>query len=94
MMSNEMYLQKSTQNQTGEYVGSDEEGNPSKGIMAFMMVGLKQSVPIVVQAIQEVTYDGQWLYENISANIEKAVFCVNTCFFDIVHLAKNVRNNL
>lgn len=136
MMVDEMYLQKSTQYQAGEYVGSDEEGNLFTGIMAFMVVGLKQSVPFVVQAIPEVTYDGQWLCENISANIDnlaRAGFCVRGLvadnhssnvnafaslkklfksdsnlffehpsnggkrtymFFDTVHLAKNIRNNL
>ena len=64
-----MYLQKAAQYQSGEYVGVDEEGNLHKGIVAFMVVGLKQSIPFVVQAIPEVTFNGQWLAEKISDNI-------------------------
>ena len=44
-----------------------------------MVVGLKQSVPFVVQAIPEVTFDGQWLCDNIARNIKNlanAGFCV------------------
>ena len=131
-----MYLQKAAQYQAGEYVSADEEGNLYKGIVAFMLVELKQSTPFVVQAILEVTFNGQWLCEKIASNIENLVnagFCVHglvagnhssnvncftslkdifiltqsyllgikltttserTCFFDTVHLLKNIRNNL
>ena len=34
-----------------------------------MVIGLKQSTPFVVQAIPEVTFNGQWLAEKISDNI-------------------------
>ena len=37
--------------QSGEYVGVDKEGNLYKGIVAFMLVRLKQSTAFVVQAI-------------------------------------------
>ena len=58
-MIDEMYLQKSTQYQSGQYVGIDEKGNLCKGIVALMVVGLKQSIPFVVQDIPEVTFNGQ-----------------------------------
>ena len=47
----EMCLQKPAQYQTGEYVGADKEDNLYKGIIAFMVVGLKQSTLFIVQAI-------------------------------------------
>ena len=47
-----MYLQKSAQYQSGEYVGVDKEGNLYKGIVTFMVVGLKQSIRFAVQTIQ------------------------------------------
>ena len=56
-MIDEMYLQKSAQYLLGEYVGIDGEGNLCKGIIAFMVVGLKQSVPFTVQAIPEVIFN-------------------------------------
>ena len=65
LMMDGIYLQKPAPYQLGEYVGVDEEGNLYKGIVAFMVFGLKQSTPFTVQAIPEVTFNGQWLAEKI-----------------------------
>ena len=62
-MIDQMYLQKSAQYQSGENV---EERNLYKGIFAFLVVELKQSIPFVVQTIPEVTFNRQWLAEKIS----------------------------
>ena len=63
-----MYLRKSAQYQSGEYVEIDEEG-----IITFMVVGLKQSLPFVVQAILEVIFNGHWLVKKTSDNIDKLI---------------------
>ena len=55
-MIDEMYLRKPAQYQSGEWV---EEENLYKGIFAFMVVELKQSIPFVVQSIPEVTFNEQ-----------------------------------
>ena len=60
LMIDEMYSRKSAQYQVGEYVGVDEEG-----ITTFMVVGLKHSIPFVVQAITEVIFNGHWLVEKV-----------------------------
>ena len=39
----------------------------------FMVVGLKQSISLVVQAIPEVTFNGDWLAEKISDNIDNLI---------------------
>ena len=70
-----MYLQKSAQYQSREYV---EERNLYEGIFAFMVVGLKESIHLV-QTIPEVTFNRQWLAEKISDNIgnlKKIRLCV------------------
>ena len=54
-MIDEISLQKSAQYQLGQYVALDEERHFYKGIAVFMVVGLKQSIPFVVQGIPEVT---------------------------------------
>ena len=44
-----------------------------------MVVGLKHSISFVVQAIPEVTFNGQWLSDKIASNIENlgnSGFCV------------------
>ena len=66
-MIDEMCLHISAQYQSRENV---EEGNLYKGIFAFMVVGLKESIHLVVQTIPEVTFNGQWLAEKISDNID------------------------
>ena len=69
LMVDEMFLQKEASYQSGDYVGEDEEGELYKGIACFMIVGLKQSVLHVIQAIPEVTITGEWLAEKISASL-------------------------
>ena len=70
LMVNEMYIQKATQYQSGEYVGVDNDGGLYKGVVAFMIAGLKKSIPYVVQALPEVTFNGTWLAKKISENIK------------------------
>ena len=57
LMADEMYLQKSDvmgngkyPYSNGKYIGVDSSGNAYKGIMVFMICGLKASIPIVVKA--------------------------------------------
>ena len=40
--------------------------NLYKDIVAFMMVGLKESMPYIVQAIPEVKFSGEWLTGKMS----------------------------
>ena len=51
-----------------ECVGVDEEGT-----ITFMVVGLKQFIPFVVQAIPEVIFSRHWLVEKISDNIDNLI---------------------
>ena len=50
LMVDEMYLQKCIQYAGGQYMGADSNENFYKGIVVFMIQGLKESVPIVVKA--------------------------------------------
>ena len=61
LMVDEMFLDKCSQYESGKYVGQDAEGTLYKGIVTFMVVGLKQSIPFVVKAVPEVTISGKWL---------------------------------
>ena len=71
LVVDEMYLQKSTQYQSGEYVWEDEEGNLYKGIAARMIVELKQFITFAIQAIPEIIrFNGQWQAKKISDNID------------------------
>ena len=52
-MFGEMYLQKRDEYAGGELTGANPDGNPYKGIMRFMIAGLKENVPFVVKDIPE-----------------------------------------
>ena len=53
LMIDEMYLQKSEECHGGEIVGCDEEGKLYEGLVGFMIVGLKQSIPYIIKSIPE-----------------------------------------
>ena len=60
LIIDEMYLRKSAQYHSGDFMGEDEEGNLCKGIVAFMTVSLKKSVLIVVRSLSETKITGEW----------------------------------
>ena len=59
LMSDQIYLQKSTQYHSGKYIGADSNGDLFSGINVFMVVGLQKSVPIVVHASPETKMNGE-----------------------------------
>ena len=71
LMVDEMYLQKSTQYHSGQYVGADEEGNLYKGIVGFMIVGLKKSIPFIIKASPEIRISGSWLFQELESSVNE-----------------------
>ena len=61
LIVNEMYLQRSVQHHSGDFVGQDEKGNLFKGIVVFMIVSLKKFIPIVICSPSETKISGEWL---------------------------------
>ena len=47
-----MYLQKSQEYFAREMIDCDDEGELYKGIVCFMIVGLKESIPYVIKPLQ------------------------------------------
>ena len=133
-----MYLQKSVQYHSGDFVGQDEEGNLFKGIEVFMIVSLK-SIPIVIRSLPETKITDEWLVKceinkcaldlaevgfkvcavitddhplNMNAftrllkifDCDKKAFIKHPAyadlvtktylFFNVIHVSKNIRNNL
>ena len=81
----EMYLQKSVQYHSGDFIGQDEDGILYKGIVVFMIVSLKKSRP-------ESKISGEWLKNEIDdclCHLQKVGFNVRAVVSD-VH-ASNVR---
>ena len=54
LMFDEMYLQKCEEYSGGEIIGADENNELFKGLLSFMIVGLKENVPYVIKSVPEV----------------------------------------
>ena len=54
LILDEIYLQKGTQFNSGEYIGANEDNELYKGIMIFMITALKNTVRLVIKACPEV----------------------------------------
>ena len=65
IMFDEMYLQKCTQYHGGTYEGANEEGELYKGVVVFMITGLKKSIPYVIKACPETSISGKWLAKHV-----------------------------
>ena len=65
LMVDKIYLQKCITYAGGQYIGADSDENFYKGIVVFMIQGLKESDPILVKALSEVTLTGQWLADKV-----------------------------
>ena len=62
LLVDEKHLQKGVQyHDGGSLVGADENGELYTGVMVFMVVGLKESIPFVVKAFPEFKISGEWL---------------------------------
>ena len=76
-----MYLKKVTRQHSEEYFGADDDGNLYEGIVAFMIMGLKESIHYIVQAIPEVKFSREWLADkmsNCTDNLTSTEFCFYT----------------
>ena len=65
LLFDEMYLQKCEEYFGGEMIGADEKGELYKGIVCFMIVGLKESIPYVIKSSPEITINATWLKDEL-----------------------------
>ena len=56
-----MYLQKCEEYFGGEMVGTDEDGELYKGVVCFMIIGLKSSAPYILSTVPKKEIRGEWL---------------------------------
>ena len=70
LLTDEMYLQKEMQLQQGKLIGCDDNSNFFKGIMTFVIVGLRKNVPFVVEAVLKSKIEGKWLSGHIIKTIQ------------------------
>ena len=77
LLIDEMYLQKSCQYHGGKFYGKDEHGEFYNGIVFFMVVGLRKSIPYVIKPLPETKISGEWL----NPQILESVCSLNTAGF-------------
>ena len=134
LMFDEMYLEKCEGYFAEDLEGCNSEGELYKGLVCFMIVGLKNSIPYVIKSSPETKINADWLKKEITDCLRilsksgftvRAIVCDNHTsnvssfknllqhfnqdpeelfilyelrkiylFYDAVHLAKNIRNNL
>ena len=61
LLFNGMYLQKCEEYFGGDLIGCGEDGNVYKGLVCFMIAGLKESVPYVIKSSPQTGISGDWL---------------------------------
>ena len=69
LMFDEMYLQQCEEYSAGRVEGTNEDGEMYTGVMAFMIVGLKSSVPFVVRAVPKTKLDGDWIKDELDKTL-------------------------
>lgn len=65
LMFDEVYLQKCEEYMSGESFGVNENGELFKGMMCFMIVGLKSNVPYMIKTVPEQEIKSEWLKDEI-----------------------------
>ena len=63
-----MYLHKKLQIEDEIVYGFDDDGTFFKGIVRFIIVDLRESIPFVIKAFRKSNIEGKW----ISTNIEES----------------------
>ena len=66
-MFDEMYLQKCEEYFAGDMVGCNSKGYLYKGLVCFMIVGLKKSILYVIKSVPETKINADWLKEELTS---------------------------
>ena len=61
----EIYIQRSKEYVGGVSYGADEQGQLYKGVVCFMIIGLKSNVPYVIRSVPEANINGELLQGEI-----------------------------
>ena len=65
LLHGEIYVQKSEEYVGGMSYGTDANGHLCKGVVSFMIAGLKSNVPYNIRSVPEIEIKGNWLKEKI-----------------------------
>lgn len=85
LLLDEMHLQSEENYSGGTKVGRDEQGNLYKGILNYMIVGIRKNIPFVVRAVPEVAVSGSLVRRHIDEvlkDLHETGFNVRTIIAD------------
>ena len=77
-----MYLQKEVQYQVGNLIGSNE-GTKFRGIMTFMVIGLRNNIPFLVKAVPDFKIEGKWLSKHTNECV-KSLHDIGLCVHGVI----------
>ena len=70
LMFDEVYLQKCEEYCGIEKTGANENNELYKGLLSFMIEGLKENVPYIIKFVPERNIDGKWIKEQILGSLK------------------------
>ena len=70
LLFDEIYLQKCEKYFGGDMMGSNDAGELYKGLVCFIIIGLKQSITYIIRSLPEVSIDANWLKEEIFKSLD------------------------
>ena len=79
LMFEEIYLRKCEEYCGGEIIAANENNELYKGLLSFMIVGLKENVPYIIRSIPERNTDDKWIKKQILDSLKT----LKNCFFRI-----------
>ena len=72
--NDEMYLQK-CEYTGGQLVGAITNGELYKGIVSFMIIGIKQNTPYIIKSVPEIKIHADWLTNEIIGCLKVLIDC-------------------
>ena len=65
LIFDDMYLQKCEEYMGGQLIDAATNGELYKGIVSFMIIGIKQNTPYIIKSVPEIKIHADWLKNEI-----------------------------
>ena len=75
LIFDEMYLQKCEEYTGGQLIGTATNGKLYKGIVSFMIIGVKQNTPYIIKSVPEIKIHVDWLKNQIIGCLKVLTDC-------------------
>ena len=75
LLFDKIYLQKCEEYFGGDFIGCGEDGNLHKGLVCFMIIGLKESAPYVIKSSPQTGISADWLENEVLECLDVLIKC-------------------